>query len=420
MGIFGTTEKLKIKKIKHENCEALFSVEIPAPEARAEEENSLVRYQERAVLSGFRAGKAPLELVKKQFSDAIRQDAVSRLARKHVPQALTELKLNPVAPPVIQEVEYVPGKPMRLSVLVETQPEIDPKGYTKIAVKRRTPEPGEKAVDDRLNELREANARLEPAPEEAAGAEHYVVIDYVGLHGAKPLAAKSENELVDMSSKQLLEGLVEGLMRMKRGETKEISVSIKGKPARLQVTVKEIKKKVLPSLDAEFAKDMGFETLDGLRSKLKELVAQEADKHAERDVQEQIEDALLKANRIPLPPSLVEGELRHRLERIRARLLGPRGQWPEAELKAWTEKIRPLVEKDLKISYLLAAIARKEKLLVPDEDLAKELDRNLAAAESDAKKDDIRKAFEGRRDEIRALLLDQKTMAYIKGQAVIN
>jgi trigger factor len=417
MGLFGSAEKLKIKKIKHENCEALFSVEIPAPEARAEEENSLVRYQERAVLSGFRAGKAPLDLIKKQFSEAIRQDAVTRLARKHVPEALTELKLHPVAPPVIQAVDYAPGKSMRLSVLVETQPEIDPKGYTKIALKRRAAEPGEKAVEERLNELREANARLEPAPEEAVGKDHYVVIDYSGLQGAKPLAAKSEAELVDMSSKQILEGLAEGLLGMKRGEAKEIPVAVKGKPSKLQVVVKEIKRKVLPTLDAEFAKDMGFETLDELKLKLKELVSQEADKQAERDVHEQIEDALLKANRIPLPPSLIESELRHRLERVRARLLGPRGQWPDAELRSWTDKLRPLVEKDLKISYLLAAIARKEKLQVPDEDLAKELDRSLESADTEEKKEGIRKAFGGRRDEIRAILLDRKTMSFIKGQA---
>ena len=420
MGFFGSAEKLKIKKIKHDNCEALFSVEIPAPEAREEEENSLVRYQERAVLSGFRAGKAPLDLIKKQFSEAIRQDAVTRLARKHVPEALTELKLNPVAPPVIQAVDYAPGKPMRLSVLVETRPEIDPKGYTKIALKRRAVEPGEKAVEDRLNELREANARLEPAAEEAVGKDHYVVIDYSGLHGAKPLADKSEAELVDMSSSQALEGLAEGLLGMKRGETKEIAVTVKGKISKLHVVVKEIKRKVLPPLDEEFAKDMGFEKLDDLKLKLKELVSQEADKQAERDIHEQIEDALLKANRIPLPPSLIESELRHRLERVRARLLGPRGQWPDAELRSWTEKLRPLVENDIKISYLLAAIARKEKLQVPDEDLAKELDRSLESADTEEKKEDIRKAFGDRRDEIRSILLDRKTMSFIKDQAVIS
>ncbi|MDD5655847.1 MAG: trigger factor [Elusimicrobia bacterium] len=421
MGIFSSTEKVRVKLVKEDACEAQFSVEVPGAQFDAESQNALVRVQQRAKLPGFRPGKAPLELVSRQFSDIIENEVVDTLLRKHVPEALRELKLQPVAPPVVTDIKREPGKPLAIQVRVEVPPRLAPKDYSGIKLARRSYPATDEAVAARLEDLREAHARLERAPEEAAGKGHYVVIDYTASRAGKPLAGvKGANELVDMSSEQTVAGLAEGLLGMKRGETKDISVKLGGQDTRLSVAVKEIKTKVLPPLDADFAKDLGVESLDELKAKLKEVVAEEGRSRSEREISEQLEAALLKSNRMPVPPSLTEAQLEHMLERLRQQLLGGRGEFSEKQLQDLKAKLRPQAEDRVRMSFLLRAIAEREKLAVSDSDVKAELDAGLAAARGDEKKEEVRRLFEARRDEIVEMLRDRKTLAFLRAKASLS
>ena len=258
MGLFTPFEKSdkpRFKKLKEEGCVVTFSVEVPAAKAQDDAHNLLLRLQSRAKVPGFRPGKAPLEVVKKQFSGHVREEVIDGLVRAHVPEAIRELGLKPVAVPVVENVSFDEGKPARFEIRVEVSPQVSPKDYLKIPVRRKSYPASEDALAKRLEELREANARLEAAEEDAVGKSHYVVIDYEGFSGGKPLPeAKGSSELVDMSSEQTITGLSEGLMGLKRGEAKDIPVKLRGKEALLKVAVKEIKRKVLPALDAPFAR----------------------------------------------------------------------------------------------------------------------------------------------------------------------
>lgn len=423
MGLFSTekSDKPKFKKVKEEGCIVTLAIEIPRALADDETQNRLVRIQQRAKLPGFRPGKAPLEMVKKQFVGHAREEMIDTLARKFVPEALRELNINPVAAPALEDVSFEQEKPLKLQVRVEVPPQVSPKDYTKISVKRKTYPATDEAVDARLKELREANARLEKAPEEAVGANHYVVIDYQALRDGKPLPnAKGQGELVDMSSDQTVEGLVAGLTGMKREETKEIPTKLEDKPAVLQVTVKEIKSKILPELDADFAKDVGFETVDELKKKLREVIEDEGKAKTEREVSLQIEEALIKSNKIPVPPSLVEAQLEHILERVKRQLVGPRGELSEEQLQELRGKLRQRAEDEVRMSFLIPAIAEKEKLKAGDEDLKAELEKNLASVENDAKKEEIKKLFEERKEAISGMIRDRKTFAFLKEKASIT
>ena len=421
MGLFTPFEKSdkpKFRKLKEEGCVVLFSVEVPAAKAQDETHNLLVRIQQRAKVPGFRPGKAPLDVVKKQFSGHAREEVVDELIRRHVPEALRELALKPVAVPAVENVSYEEGKPVRFDVRVEVAPEVAPKDYLKIPVQRKNYPVTEEMLAKRLEELREANARLDRAEDEAVGKSHYVVIDYAGFSGGKPLPdAKGDAELVDMSSEQTLAGLAEGLVGLKRGESKEIPVKLRGKDANLKVSVKEIKKKMLPALDAEFSKDLGFASLDELKAKLKAVMDEEGRAKTDREVTEQIEAALLKANRIPLPPSLVEAQLEHRLEQFARQLLGPSKKWPEKQLEELKAKLRPQAENDVRLSYLLPAIAEKEKIAALEEDIASELEKSLGGAADDAKKDELRKLFSERKEAVAGMIRERKTLALLKEKA---
>jgi trigger factor len=420
MGIFTSekTDKAKYKKLKEADCVVSFSVEVPQNLVEQETQNLLVRIQQRAKIPGFRPGKAPLELVKKNFTGHAQEQVLDSLIRKYTPEAMKELNIRPVAVPAVEDVSFEPGKPVKFTVRAETAPTVTPKDYTKIAVKRVNYAADDKALDARMNELREANARLEKAAEEQAGKTHYVVIDYQAYQDDKPMAkAKGENELVDMSSDQTVEGLVEGLQGMKIGETKDVKVKLGDKPSVLKVTVKEIKTKVLPAVDAEFAKDMGFESLDQLKAKLKEVIEDEGKAKTEREVQQQIEEALMKANKFAVPPALAQNQLEHMINRLRQQMGAQLG---EEQLKELQAKLLPRAEDEVRMGYLLPAIADKEKLTVTEEELKAELDKNLASIESEDKKNEVRKMFEERKEAITSMIRDRKTMQFIRDAAKIS
>lgn len=415
MGLFTSApDKVSFKKLKEEGCVVTFSVTVPPQLVADEQQNALMHFQQRARLPGFRPGKAPLDLIKKQFSGSAKEEAVDRLIRKNVPEACKELQLRPIATPSVEDLTADEGKELKFTVKVEVAPKVVPKDYTKLAVTKKSYPADDKTVDARVTELREGHARLDKASEEAVGKSHYVVVDFTGPN------AKGENELVDMSSEQTVEGLNEGLLGMKRGEGKLIPVKISGKDVALTVTIKEIKTKVLPEVDAEFAKDLGFETVDALRAKLKEVIEEEGKSKSEREVIEQIEQGLLKGNSFPLPPALVEAQQEHMLQRLKRQLLGGRRDFNEAELAKLAPDLKSRAEAEVRMSLLLPAIAEKEKLSVSDAELQAELEKSLTQAEDEKQKAGLKKMFEERKDELVSMLRDRKVMAFLKDKASVK
>src|SRR3569832_31886 len=395
MGLFTTTksDKAKFKKLKEEGCVVTLSVEIPAEEVANQTQSSLARLQNRARIPGFRAGKAPLDAVKQHFTGHAKEEALDAPPRKHVPAALEELKLRVVETPSVEDVKWKDGEPLTIQVRGETAPTATAKDYTKIPVARKPAVADAKALDKRLEDLRESHARLEAAKDEKVGEKHFAVIDYAASRDGKPLPnAKGAGELVDMSAQQSVEGLTAGLLGMKRGESKDITVKLGGKDAKLAVTVTEIKEKILPAVDAEFAKDLGFETLEELKSKLKEVLDRETKNESEADAVRQIEEALVKSNQFPLPPSLVERQLEGMLERMGRQLAG-QGQLSETDLADVKDKMKPKAEDEVRLAFVLSAIAEKEKIDASDADLNAELEAGLKDADTEERKKDQREKY---------------------------
>lgn len=420
MGIFSAlkSDKPKFKKVKEEGCVVTLSVELAAQELEDQSQTALVRLQQAARIPGFRVGKAPLDMVKRHFSGRVREEALDALIRKHVPAALEELKLHVVDAPFVEDVQWKPGEPVLLQVRVEIAPAPTAKDYVKIPVARKPRAADAVALDKRVDELRQAHARLEVAKEQAVGPAHIVVIDYGAARGGKPVAgAKGSAELVDMAEQQSVEGLTQGLLGMKRGESKTIAVKLGGKDADLTVSVKEIKTKLLPAVDAEFAKDLGFETVDELKTKLKDVLDRECAAQSEADAIRQIEEALVKANVFSLPPSMVERQLEGMIDRLRRQLMGP-SKLPDNTLSDLKTRMQPKAEDEVRLAYVMNEIAEKEKIAVTDAELAAELEAGLKDAANEAKKKELREVFTKRREQIAHMIRERKTIAFLKDKAV--
>ena len=418
MGIFSALKSgPKFKKVKEEGCVVTLTVEVPAEEVENQAQTSLVRLQSQARIPGFRPGKAPLDMVKQHFAGRAREEAIDALIRKHVPAALEDQKLRVVETPSVEDVKWKQGEPLLLTVRVEVAPTPVAKDYTKIAVARKPQAADAAALDKRLEELRDAQARLEVAADETVGEKSFVVIDYAASQNGKPMAnAKGAGELVDMSAEQTLEGLSTGLKGLKRGESKTVKVKLGGKDADLAVTVTEIKTKILPAIDAEFAKDMGMESLDELKGKLKEVLDREAKSASESDVVRQIEEALVKTNVFPLPPSMVERQLEGMMERMRRQLMGA-AQLSDKVLTDLRLKLQPKAEDEVRLAFVMSAIAEKEKIVVSDAELASELEAGLKDAADEAKKVELKDIFAKRKDQISHMIRERKTLNFLKEKA---
>lgn len=420
MAIWTPSQKGKAKKLKEEGCAQVYRVEVPAPRVQEAVQNAFVRLQLGAKIAGFRPGKAPLDVVKRQYAAQARSQAVDDLLRTVVPETIKDLELKPVAVPSVGAIDLPEDGALVFELHLEVAPTFDLKGYKGLAITKRSYPVTDKEIESRLVQLQEGNARLERSASETVGPSHYAVIDYELLRDGAPVkGGQGKQELVDMSSEQTVKGLGEGLAGAKRGETREFPVEIEGGKAVCKATVQEIKDKVLPKLDDDFAKDMGFDTLELLKSKMREIVQAEGERKTEKEVLDQIEKGLLEANRFPVPPTLAEHQLEHTIERIRRAIFGNR-DLSDTELEKLKEKVKPEAEDQVRLSFILSAIAQREKIDVGEEDLKGELERNLEKAHSEEQKRDVRAFFEKSKDEVEAALRDRKVLDFIRGAAKIK
>ena len=413
--------KAKTKKLKVEGSRHSYEIEIPAPRVQEAIHNAFLRLQLKAKISGFRPGKAPLDLIKRQFGEHARADAIDELIRQVVPETLKDLDLRPITYPQVGNVRADADRPVTFELHVETAPKFEPKNYKGIAVTKTEYAVKDEEIESRLSQLQEGNARLDKAESDAVGKDHYVIVDFEIFRDGKALEnGTGKGELVDMSSDQTLEGLTAGLLGMKRGETKELEVKLEGKPASCKVTVNEIKEKHLPKLDDEFAKDLGFEKLDELKAKLREVVAGENERRSDRELQREIEEKLLEANKFDVPPSLIDQQAEFMMDRLLQRLGGANNKLSEEQDKELREKIRPDAEKSVRLQFLISEIAGRDKIEATEEDFKAELERALADAEDDKQKKDTKSFFEKRKEEILSSLRERKVLQSIRDAAKIK
>ena len=183
-----------------------------------------------------------------------------------------------------------------------------------------------------------------------------------------------------------------------------------------KVTVTEIKQKVVPALDENFLKEAGVKTVEELKANVRKLLEQGSSEKTEKDMLGQIEEALIKNNPLALPPTLVKEETQELLELFKKRAPAEQHMPDEALL----ERLRPVAERNLSLTYILHHIAKKEKIEATDAELDAELEKVMARLNTEEEKKKGRELFEKRKEYIRASMVENKTMTLVKDKAVIK
>ncbi|MBO7191624.1 MAG: trigger factor [Elusimicrobiaceae bacterium] len=425
MSIFKTAQagEVKTKQLSKEGCRVTLSVEAVPALVTKNFQNAAVQVQSRAQMQGFRAGKVPLDLVKQNFAGHIKERALDLTVKSAISAAVTEAKLDAVGVPTLTKADFAnfkEGNGFSFEIAVDVAPEFDVKDYTSIEITKKPDTATDEEVAENLNRVLDANARLESAQDGATIDDKcYAVIHYTGKrNGADDYKLSADSELVDMSAPQTMPGLAEGLKGLKKGDEKDIEAKDGNDTLSYHVTVDDIKNKIVPALDDNFAKDMGFDTLDALKAKVKESLDAQAKQTAQRDEVAQIENHLVKMNNFALPQSLVEEYTESSLHNFVHNMtqLKPE-QLTQEQRKAFEERIRPTVEKDLRIGYIVHAIAKKENLQATDDDWKAELDKSLASSQNKSDEKKIKAFFDERKEHILATLTERKVFDFLKEKA---
>jgi trigger factor len=405
-------------------------VEVPWDRVQKDLHTTYSKLARTARVRGFRPGKVPLNVVKQLFKKQVQAEVAGSLIEQGLMSAVEEHSIAIVAQPEVSDTaEITDGTPFAFSARIEVRPQIERVAFDGIEIYRDLDEVTDEAVRERVEQLREQNADVqEPEPMRPAQKGDQLVIDYeVTIDGEPKPDMSATARPVELGSGRLLEPFEAGLLGTQPGDTKEIPVTfpddaateeLRGKEAVFKVTVKELREKILPELDDEFAKDVGdYESLAQLEAKLREDLTSEAERRSETSIRDQIVSALVEKNDVPVPPSMVKQQ-QQQMTRELITLMQITGQQPGAigELLAGME---PRAERRVKAGILLGALARQEKIEVGDADVEAKL---AEIAESSGKHiAKVRVDYQGeRRENLEGQLLEEKLMAMLKERVLLK
>ena len=425
------TAELKVKVLERKGCSATLAVTVKAEEVSLAVEDAFKEVQRQAKLPGFRPGKAPMEMIRRDFHGHALEHGINNLIKETVEQALEQEKIIPLAVPSVDKVDYHDGKPLKYEMKVECTPEVVLKDYRGLPIVKKIQPLTDAEVEERLNSLRENNAKLVPSAEEVVSEKSFAVVDYdATLEGKTIEGGKAQDQLIEVSAPQSMAGFNDGLKGMKKGETKDVPIKfpddhpnkdLAGKTALFKVTVKDVKEKKLPAVDDEFAKDLGMESLEKLRTALRTNMEAERSRQEHDDLEKQVIDALLERHPFEVPASQVESRAHDLTERLKKYVLSQgasAADWAKNE-PTMVDKNRVEAERQVRLSYLLLEIAEKEGIEGTDADV----DEAIAKAVKDAlpeKAADAKKWFEQRRQAMKGQLKEEKIFKFLIDHAKVT
>ena len=337
-------------------------------------------------IPGFRKGKAPMQLVERQYGSAIfYEDAFNELVPDIYDEAIKENKIEAVSRPNIDIVQMEKGKELIFTATVETKPEVELGKYKGIEIKKIEYTTSDKDIEHELGHMAERNSRLVSVEDRPVEKGDITTIDFVGsIDGVEFEGGKAENHELEIGSNTFIPGFEDQIIGMKIDEEKDIKVKfpddyfskdLAGKDAVFKVTLHEIKKKELPKMDDEFAKDVSeFDTLDELKNSIKEKLDVENENKAKFETEEEAIKVVCDNTKIDIPNGMIEMEIDNMVKDLETRLsyqglrLNQYLQIMNKNEEDMRSELKEQAEKNVKTRLILEAIVKAEKIeTTPDE-----------------------------------------------------
>lgn len=386
----------------------------------------------RAKVRGFRSGKIPRGVLHGLYGAEIQTEALSEIVGESLADAVRDRGLELVSEPRLDVGELKQEQPFAFTVVVDVKPDIELGNYRAVPLERVRAEVGDEEVDRALADIRERSAQLEPVEDRVRVEEgDYVLVDFSATVDGEPFpGSTAEGYPVDIGAGQSLPEFEQGLVGMEREAPRTLVVNLPasvqdermaGKQAEFEVTVRDIRRKILPPLDDEFARDYGeCDSLPELREKLRSDLQREVDAFQDRRLQDRIVDRLVEEHDFEAPPSMVDLELSYLVERAKARRDPSGADAPAPTADELREELAPQARSQVKARLLLEKIAAAEGIAASDEEVDRRVEALARASGEQA--GSVRERY--RQDRARAVLRSQiesgKTLDFLLREADVT
>jgi len=407
--------------------------EVPEETVRDAIESQYMDIKKNAQIKGFRKGKAPLQIIKRYFRGKVEGEVLQKIIEDTLEPGLEEENIKPLSVLSIDPGTLETGKPFRFSAEVEVAPPITPTNYKGMKLEKLKVTVSEEMVEEQLQRIRNANAKLVPTPENrGAQTGDYLIIDVkAGVEGEPIPELTVDDYHLEMGRDFYLPGFDVHLNGIKIDESKNITVDfpddfankkLAGKKGAFEILCKEIKERIVPELDDEFARDLGtHDSLAELKDEVRRGLEQELKSARGGHLRDQIMQQLLENHDFEVPKSLVEQKLSFMIDGF-LRAYAKQGVDPRKLVQSGAlprDELRPAALKEAKLSLILKAIADQEVIDATEEELDQEYD--LIAKQFEMAPDEARQLVQARKGLalVRGGIIERKTYRFLEENAVL-
>jgi len=414
-------------------CKKELVIEVPLDAVQREADSVAGQFAKRARIPGFRPGRAPTSLVRRHFRDDIRSEVAQTLIPRFFQTAVKDHKWEIAGQPQFEELKFEDDQPLTCKATFEIYPEFELQPYKELEVEEEPEAVTDADVDKAVADLQESAATFEVVTDRPAADDDHLTVNYRGQDTSSPASQPTEAKeaVVHLGGKHTVQAFTENLRGANVGEVKEFPVTypaeypqktLAGRTFSYRVEIQSIKRKVVPPADDELAKSVSeFASLEELRTKLRQDLAENAKRQAEMDSKQKLAAKLLEANQFPVPEVLVETQLDRKIERTLGQLMA-QGIDPRQTQVDWRkvrEDARPEAEKEVRVALALGRVAEAEKIDLTEEELDNTIremaqERRITAAELKT-----RLTRDGKLDTLKSTRRNQKALDFIYRNAKI-
>jgi trigger factor len=366
------------------DCKRSLDIEIPVEEVETAQDRVTQSLKQRVRLPGFRPGKAPVSLIKSRFESEIRSEVIESLVPAAFRKQVDKEELKVVGTPDISDLHFEAGEPIRFKAEFEVAPDVEVGEYRGLPVKYAEPTVSEEEIDQRLETMRESKAdyvNVDPRPIETGD---HILAHLRSVSGLEE-PVDQDSLQIEVGGPDTLQAFTDHLIGAQPDETKEFDITypedygsekLAGKTVQFQLTPKVIRRKELPVLDDEFARDLGdYQSLTELRDAVHKTIFREKQAAAQHAAKEELIDRLVESHDFPIPEAYVDYQIENQ---TRARLREITGQDVDlAKLnlnwKDIKEKQRDKAVRSVKAALLLDRIADRESIHATNDEVDHEL-----------------------------------------------
>jgi trigger factor len=395
------------------------TITVPAERVQRERREVASQIAKRVKMPGFRKGKVPSSVVEKQYGASIDQQTIERVVNTAYQEALREEGMSPISQASVENVDYHPGSDLTFNVEFEVRPEIQLDRLGGFTIQAPASDVDDDDVDRVVHRLREQNATWTPVEEGTPAEGDRAEVEITPLHPGDDERPEPRRYEVVLGSGEILEDIDAFIRTLQPGEDGETAVALpegadddEGEH-RIHLKLLSVSHPELPEADDAFAKEVGdFESLDALRTKIREDLQEEAERESDREVRRQLVHQVLEANPFDAPPSLVNQYLDSLMQT-------PPDADPQ-EMAGAREQARPVAEHGVRRMLMIDRVAEMEGLHATQDDVEQRVAEIAAANEMDAGQVRRQLSQSGRLQALASDIMEQRVFDYLKSLSTIE